>query len=265
MVFRFLRPKSASKAKTASTGGRVVYAVGDVHGRLDLLDDLLDAVAADFAGLGRQDRPVLVFVGDYIDRGADSAGVIDRVEALKAVSGGASGFEVRALMGNHEQTLLQFLDDPEGGPVWAEFGGGETLASYGVARPAGRDPEAWRAAQEQFQRNLPSRHLAFLRQLELSALYGDYLFVHAGVRPGRALAEQDPQDLLWIRGDFLHQPHGLGLVVVHGHTPDEEPFVGPHRINVDTGAYATGVLTAVRLGEGPPAMLQARKRRAVPA
>lgn len=264
MVFGFLRPKSRSKSQTASADGRVVYGVGDVHGRLDLLDQLLDAVAADFAALGRQDRPVIVFVGDYVDRGPDSAGVIERIAALKAASGGISGFEVRTLMGNHEQTLLQFLDNPEGGPVWAEFGGGETLASYGVARPVGRDPETWRAAQEQFQRNLPLRHLNFLRQLELTAAYGDYLFVHAGVRPGRSLAEQDPQDLLWIRGDFLHQPHGLGMVVVHGHTPDEEPFLGRDRINVDTGAYATGVLTAVRVGEGAPAMLQARKRRPVP-
>jgi serine/threonine protein phosphatase 1 len=262
MVFGFLRSKSRPKSETASTGGRVVYGVGDIHGRLDLLDQLLDLIAADFAALGRDDRPVVVFVGDYVDRGADSAGVIERVAALKAASSGTSGFEVRALMGNHEQTLLQFLDSPEGGPVWAEFGGGETLASYGVPRPVGRDPETWRAAQEAFQRNLPSRHLAFLRQLELSATYGDYLFVHAGVRPGRSLADQDPQDLLWIRGDFLHQPHGLGVVVVHGHTPDEEPFLGRERINVDTGAYATGVLTAVRLGVGAPIMLQARKHRA---
>lgn len=264
MVFRFLRPKSRSKGEAASAGGRVVYAVGDVHGRLDLLDALLDEIRADAATLGREDRPVIVFVGDYIDRGPESAGVIARIDALQSDPG--SGFEIRALMGNHEQTLLQFLDDPEGGPAWVEFGGGETLAAYGVSPPVGRgDAETWRSAQEQLQANLPERHLQFLRRLELSAIYGDYLFVHAGVRPGRSLDEQDPRDLLWIRGDFLHQPHGLDLVVVHGHTPDEEPFVSPHRINVDTGAYATGVLTAVRVGAGPPVMLQARKRRAVPA
>lgn len=115
----------------------------------------------------------------------------------------------------------------------------------------------------QLQRNLPSDHLAFLRGLELSAIYGDYLFVHAGVRPGVPLNRQDPEDLMWIRGDFLSQPHRLDHVVVHGHTPDEEPFLGPDRINIDTGAYATGVLTAVRLTEGPPTVLQARKSRRV--
>lgn len=261
MVFRFLRPKPRPLIETAETGGRVVYGVGDIHGRLDLLDALLEAIAADFRALDRTDRPVVVFVGDYIDRGPDSAGVIDRIDALQR-AGEAGGLDVRALMGNHEQTLLQFLDSPEGGPAWAEFGGGETLASYGVIRPAGRgDVEAWRVAQAQLQRNLPTRHLDFLRRLELSARYGDYLFVHAGVRPGRSLDEQDPQDLLWIRGDFLHQPHGLDCVVVHGHTPAEAAFVGPDRVNVDTGAYATGVLTAVRVGLGAPTLLQARKHR----
>jgi serine/threonine protein phosphatase 1 len=261
MRFNFLRPKTRAASKVAaSTGGRVVYAVGDIHGRLDLLDALLETITADAASLGRQERPVLVFVGDYIDRGPASKAVIDRLIGLKAESERGVGFELRALMGNHEQTLLQFLDSPDVGPSWSEFGGGETLASYGVMRPPGRgDAESWRAVQEQFRESLPAEHLTLLQGLELSARYGDYLFVHAGVRPGVAWNDQEPEDLLWIRNDFLTLPHRLDCVVVHGHTPDSEPFVGGDRINVDTGAYATGVLTAVRLTESPPVVLQARK------
>ncbi|WP_368664853.1 metallophosphoesterase family protein [Caulobacter sp. Root655] len=271
MRFNFLRPKArpVTNPVVVSTDGRVVYAVGDIHGHLDLLDDLLDIIARDFAQLrerepGRKDRPVLIFVGDYIDRGPASRGVIDRVLALKALSDGGSGFEVRALMGNHEQTLLSFLDTPEAGAAWVEFGGGETLTSYDVVRPPGRgDADSWRVVQAQFQHNLPADHLAFLRALELSARYGDYLFVHAGVRPGVPWDRQEPEDLLWIRNDFLSLPHRLGCIVVHGHTPDAEPFIGSDRINIDTGAYATGVLTAIRLTESPPVVLQARKSRRV--
>jgi serine/threonine protein phosphatase 1 len=231
----------------------VIYAVGDIHGRLDLLDDLLKRILEDVATLGGARRPVLVFVGDYVDRGVASRGVIDRLIALKAASMAGQGFEVRLLKGNHEETLLSFLQSPDAGPAWVEFGGGETLLSYGVNRPAGRgDPETWRATQIEFQKNFPTEHLAFMRDLELAVTYGDYLFVHAGVRPGVPLEQQDPQDLLWIRGDFLNRPHRLGHVVVHGHTPVEDAFVGAARINIDTGAYATGVLTAVRLhGEAP--------------
>jgi serine/threonine protein phosphatase 1 len=259
MVFKFLRPKTQG-VRAASTDGRVVYAIGDVHGQLELLDQLLDLIARDFVALGRTDRPVLIFVGDYVDRGPMSKGVIDRLIALKRASVEGGPFELRTLMGNHEQTMLSFLENPDAGPAWAEFGGGDTLVSYGVARPAPRgDQEAWLQTQVDFQRNLPSTHLAFLRQLELSAIYGGYLFVHAGVRPGVPLDRQDPEDMMWIRGDFLSQPHRLNYVVVHGHTPDEQPFLGPDRINIDTGAYATGVLTAVRLTEGPPTVLQARK------
>jgi serine/threonine protein phosphatase 1 len=260
MVFRLFRPR-AKDVRAVSTGGRAVYAIGDIHGQLELLNQLLEIIARDFHTLKRDDRPVFVFVGDYVDRGPMSNGVIARLIELGAIAS-LEGFEIRTLMGNHEQTMLSFLDNPQAGPAWVEFGGGETLASYGVDRPPPRaEPEAWRAVQVALQRNLPSEHVTFLRGLELSAIYGDYLFVHAGVRPGVPLDRQNPEDLLWIRGDFLSQPHRLDHVVVHGHTPDEEPFIGPWRINVDTGAYATGVLTAVRLTEGPPVILQARKSR----
>jgi len=261
MGFNFFRSKPRAVVGTSvSTDGRLVYAIGDIHGRLDLLDALLDIIGADAATSAVKQRPVLVFVGDYIDRGPASKGVIDRLIRLREASDRGNGLEVRTLMGNHEQTLLQFLDSPEVGPSWVEFGGGETLASYGVTRPPGRgDADSWRVVQEQFRQALPADHLALLRSLELSARYGDYLFVHAGVRPGVPWERQQPEDLLWIRNDFLSLPHRLDCVVVHGHTPDSEPFVGPDRINIDTGAYATGVLTAVRLTDRPPTVLQARK------
>lgn len=262
MPFKFFRSKAQPKPAQFSTGGRLIYAIGDVHGHLDLLDQLLDIIAHDVAAEGRSDAPVLLLVGDYVDRGPNSRGVIERLIALQAASSQAGTFETRFLLGNHEQTLLAFLDAPEGGGAWLEFGGGATLSSYGVPPPPGRsDLAAWTIAQERFREALPADHLGFLTRLELSARYGDYLFVHAGVRPGVALEQQDPEDFLWIRGDFLEAPHRLGCIVVHGHTPAEAPFLGADRINIDTGAYATGVLTAVKLVGGPPVILQAQRAR----
>lgn len=266
MPFNLFRPKAAKAPVTRSTGGRLVYAIGDVHGHLSLLEGLLDRIAADVASRepspssSPPQAPVLVLVGDYVDRGPESRGVIERLIALEALATQRGDFEPRFLLGNHEQTMLAFLESPEGGPAWAEFGGGATLASYGVPPPPGRgDAAAWAEVQARFKAAVPSEHVAFLRRLELSARYGDYLFVHAGVRPGVPLDRQDPEDLVWIRGDFLNAAHRLDVVVVHGHTPAEAPFVGADRINIDTGAYATGVLTAVRLDGGAPVVLQSRK------
>jgi serine/threonine protein phosphatase 1 len=222
----------------------------------------MDIIAHDRGALTVEQPPVLIFLGDYIDRGVETKQVIDRIIAIKDGAARSGVFEVRALLGNHEQTMLAFLQNPEGGAAWMEFGGGETLVSYGLPRPAWRgDLESWREVQSALKRNLPTAHLDFLRELELSVAYGDYFFVHAGVRPGVPLNQQNPEDFLWIRGDFLDQPHKLGCIVVHGHTPREQPFLGRDRINIDTGAYATGVLTAVRLFDGAPHVLQARKSR----
>ena len=260
MFGKLFGSKSRSVPKVRDAGGRVIYAIGDVHGQLPLLDGLLDEIAEDFNALDREDGPVLVLLGDYCDRGVQTAEVIDRLIAMQDVALTHSAYDIRLLMGNHEETLLSFLEDSTVGPAWLEYGGGETLTSYGVQRPRGRaDPEQWEAVREAFVAALPDKHRAFLSRLELSATYGDYLFVHAGVRPGVTLDRQTAQDLLWIRGDFLDWPHGLPLTVVHGHTPVEVAHIGPDRINVDTGAYATGVLTAVRVGVGPPRLLQFRK------
>lgn len=247
------------RAGPPSTGGRRVYAVGDVHGRHDLLEALLREIGRDVAATPPGDRPLLVFLGDYVDRGPGSAQVVEAVLRLRH----EGDFEIRALKGNHEEALLRFLDDPHFGSTWAEHGGSATLASYGVRPPATRtDPVAWTDAAQAFAATLPAAHLAFYRGLDLMTEVGDYAFVHAGVRPGIALAHQEERDLLWIRGEFLQASGPFGKVIVHGHTPMEEPQVTPHRLGLDTGAYATGVLTAVRLDEASQRFIQARATRA---
>lgn len=244
-----------SNAPLASTGGRTVVAIGDIHGRLDLLDRLIDQIKAKLTLSKRGTRPVLIFLGDYVDRGASSKGVIDRVIGLAA----EADFEVRAMKGNHEEALLTFLQDVGSGPAWIEHGGAQTLRSYGVNPPMLRaDDEAWARARAAFTEALPPEHLGFLSSLELSVVCGDYVFVHAGVRPSAPLSAQVEHDLLWIRQDFLTASGPFEKIVVHGHSPELEPFLGQHRIGIDTGAYATGVLTAVLLEDTERTVIQAK-------
>ncbi len=242
-----------------STGGRLVYAVGDIHGRLDAFEPLLQAIAQDVLISAPSQRPILILLGDYVDRGPASAQVVDKILALRD----EPGFEVRTLKGNHEEALLQFHDEPGFGQTWVEHGGSATLASYGVQPPATRtDPEAWEAARLAFRQVLPPAHMDFYQSLELMITLGDYAFVHAGIRPGVPLDRQSERDLLWIRAEFLQSTARFEKVIVHGHTPMEEPQVTGRRIGVDTGAYATGVLTAVRLDDSGHRMLQGRAVRA---
>ena len=222
--------------------GRRVYAVGDIHGRADLLERLLLDIHKDALGGSFRDRPILVFLGDYIDRGFQSKDVIDLL-----LGDLVSPFETYFLKGNHEAAMLQFLAEPEIGPRWAEFGGAETLVSYGVRPPRMRtSKEEWAIASEELNRVLPPEHLDFLLRLQLSVRIGDYLFVHAGVRPGVDLAEQSENDLLWIREEFLNDKRPLEAVVVHGHTPAPRPHRDSRRVGIDTGAYLSGRLTAAR-------------------
>jgi serine/threonine protein phosphatase 1 len=247
--------RAESKAPPPTTGDRLVYAMGDIHGRLDLMDALLQKIAEDTEASAPEQNPVLVFLGDYVDRGPGSRGVIERLLKLSI----QPDLELRTLKGNHEQAMLAFLDDPDFGPAWLQNGGAATLASYGVASPQTRiQVEGWELAREKFAEALPPEHLQFLRGLELYAEYGDYVFVHAGLRPGVPIARQTEQDLLWIRYEFLEERRPFEKVVVHGHTPEPEPFLGPIRLGLDTGAYATGVLTAARLCGPERAILQAR-------
>ncbi len=223
-------------------GGRRIYAIGDIHGRADLLQRLLVDLNADAAMGGYEGKPILVLLGDYIDRGFQSKEVINIL-----LGEAVSPFETYFLKGNHESAMLQFLDDPSIGPRWAEFGGIETLVSYGVKPPRNRtSAEEWDRASHELRNVIPAAHRAFLNSLDLSVRIGDYVFVHAGVRPTVALADQSEQDLLWIRDEFLNDRRQLEAVVVHGHTPISKPHRDFRRIGIDTGAYLTGRLTAAR-------------------
>jgi serine/threonine protein phosphatase 1 len=155
--------------------------------------------------------------------------------------------------------MLTFLADPEFGPTWASYGGGPTLASYGVAAPTGRQPEAWAEARDALTKAVPAHQLRFLNALEPSVEYGDYIFVHAGLRPGVALEDQTEQDKLWIRDEFLQERRPFAKIVVHGHSPEAEPVMNAVRIGLDTGAYATGVLTAARLYGFERSVIQTRE------
>jgi len=241
-----------------TTGGRLVYAIGDVHGRMDLLSPLVHDIATDVAATNPVERPLLILLGDYVDRGPESRQVVDLILRLEA----DSFFEVAPLKGNHEEALLQFLDEPEFAPTWVEHGGGATLTSYGVQPAAARAaPEAWVAVRDAFDNALPLAHRRFYEQLQLVRVVGDYAFVHAGVRPGVPLEEQTERDLLWIRYDFLDDRGPFGKVIVHGHTPTDEPQMLKHRLGVDTGAYATGVLSAVRLYGEEQRVIQSKVQR----
>lgn len=235
----------ADARKPRVPAGQIVYAVGDIHGRLDLLNRMLALIRADAEDID-VDRRTIVFLGDYVDRGPESKGVIDRL-----LAGPPEGFEQVCLMGNHESWLLDFLVDCRAGAGWIANGGGATLESYGapVSRGLGFGLGLGRleSARSAFVQAMPEAHRAFLSGLELMWRSGDYAFVHAGVRPGLALDDQDPQDLLWIRRDFLEAEDDFGAVVVHGHTIVDAPDERANRIGLDTGAFATGRLTCLAL------------------
>jgi serine/threonine protein phosphatase 1 len=233
------------------TDGHRIYAIGDVHGRRDLLDVLLERVEADLARRPHP-RARLVLLGDYIDRGPDSRGVIER---LVQVAGGP--LRPTFLLGNHDACLLAYLDDPEWnerGLHWFHtgMGGAATLASYGVGDVSEVVP---RHGHDAFCAAFPEAHRRFLESCVLRERIGSYLFVHAGVRPGVPVEEQTAEDLLWIREPFLSSRSDFGAKVVHGHTI--VPFVEhhPNRIAVDTGAVKTGVLSCLVLEGDDVALL----------
>lgn len=242
----------AAPANPRVPDGVVVWAVGDIHGRLDLLKPLVEAIMAD-AAASDADRKVVIFLGDYIDRGPESRGVIQYLAALpKNV-----GIEWRFLKGNHEEAMLDFLDDPSTGPTWCEYGGDATLASYGLRLPQMKHkPEAWKHLAADLDHKVTPAELEFLQGLELSLSIGDYFFAHAGARPGVPLDQQSERDLMWIRNSFLDSEVGFEKVVVHGHTPTVEVHVDRRRIGIDTRAYESGALSAVRLHGSARSILQ---------
>lgn len=218
-----------------------MYAVGDIHGRSDLLDRQRALIEADFTA---SPTPIvhLIYLGDYIDRGPDSSGVLERLAV------GHSDFvKVTLLLGNHEEMLLRFLEDPLVGPTWRQLGGLETLLSYGVDVGRVLMEYGYRGLAERFKERLPPHHLSLFAQLKTSITIGDYFFCHAGVRPGIPLEQQRRQDLVWIREKFLDAVEDFGKIVVHGHSPTDQPDFRANRINIDTGAYATGRLSCLVL------------------
>jgi len=235
--------------------GLRVYAIGDVHGCDHLLAEMHQRIHADLA-VGSPTSYRVIHLGDYVDRGPDTRGVIDRVSRLEAADA-----NVVCLRGNHEEMLLDFLAAREA-DAEANFlanGGVATLASYGIA------VGGWRASRRggdslatRLAAQMPSGHRAFLENLPYSTRLGDFFFCHAGVRPGVDLAEQDPFDLTWIRNGFLNTDDDFGAVVVHGHTPHKEPEFCPNRINIDTGAVLGGPLTCVVLEGRDDRILQVK-------
>ncbi len=226
-----------------------IYAIGDIHGRYDLLEQLVAAIEQDVTDLPENTRVTLVFLGDYIDRGMESRQVVDFL-----ISERLQKFETVFLMGNHEQALLQFRQDLSFGAQWARYGGGETLYSYGITPPKMQGPfggtgstEAWEETWNLFRTKLPVDHVEFYQSLTHYFSLGDYVFVHAGLRPNRSLEDQSAHDMMWIRDEFLHDAAPFEKVVVHGHTPTDEVFKDYRRIGLDTGAYYSGQLSAARL------------------
>jgi serine/threonine protein phosphatase 1 len=225
----------------AGARGYRAYAVGDIHGRVDLLEHLLAKIHADL-----QRRPagktLLVFVGDLIDRGPSSAQVIERLRCYRR-----HGVQPVFLLGNHEEVLLRILDgDSSVVESWLQFGGLQCLQSYGVtlARLRGRSADE---VVEIVRAVVPREQVEFLETFVDSCRFGDYLFVHAGIRPGIDVDQQSQSDLRWIREPFLFDESDHGFVVVHGHTIREEVEERPNRIGIDTGAYRSGVLTALAI------------------
>jgi serine/threonine protein phosphatase 1 len=218
-----------------------IYAIGDIHGRADLLAQLAHLILLDIRAAPPSGRALVVFLGDYIDRGMDSRGVLDALTR--------SAFKTQAvfLRGNHEAMMLAFLDDVGAGPGWIQNGGLETLHSYGIDTVGLRTGGSLETAQSALRDALPPTHLDFLLSTRLTFTSGDYFFCHAGARPGRLLTEQVESDLLWIREEFLDSRADFGFRIVHGHTPVMQPEVRPNRINIDTGAYISGKLTCVVL------------------
>jgi len=224
--------------------GRRVYAIGDVHGCLDRLATMHEEIAEDLATRPVDDS-VLIHLGDYVDRGLDSAQVVDWL------SGGAPVPVTRTvnLMGNHEDMMLQALFgmDKEATSIWLANGGADSLLSWEISRKV--PPAEW-------TKLIPIEHQTFLHDLEISFRYGEYFFVHAGVRPGIPLNNQDKQDMLWIREPFLSWQHSHEAVIVHGHTPTHDPVIRGNRIGIDTGAVMGGALTCAVLEENRIGFIQ---------
>jgi Calcineurin-like phosphoesterase len=230
---------------------RRLYVIGDVHGRSDLLHRMIIAIARDLAADLTADC-LTVTLGDYIDRGPDSRGVMDRLSQRPFPT------KFIPLKGNHETLMQNFLQDPLAMDTWRRNGGLETLHSYGIDVAPLMRGRNYQEAADALQAVLPNTHAAFLASLRSSLIVGRYFLCHAGVRPGVELSQQHEHDLLWIREEFLGSRVNFGKLIVHGHTPTDQPEVLANRINVDTGAFMTGRLSCAVLEAGSVRFLTAK-------
>jgi serine/threonine protein phosphatase 1 len=230
-------PQMISSVKTSSHDVRL-YIIGDIHGRSDLLDLMVDEIKRDIAKYGRRES-LTITLGDYVDRGPDSRGVLNRLVR--------NPFPTRyvALKGNHEALFEDFLERPSAADHWRRLGGLETLHSYGVPIDNLMIGKEFEEAARDLNAAVPEAHRKFLDSLETHISIRDCFICHAGIRPSVPLDRQDVSDLLWIRDEFLNSEQNFGKIIIHGHTPHEWPEVKPNRVNIDTGAFATGRLTCL--------------------
>ncbi|MFM9829159.1 MAG: metallophosphoesterase family protein [Sphingomonas sp.] len=239
MLKRLFRTRNNKTPVASVPDGVRVYAIGDVHGRLDLLDILLAHIDDDLA----RDRPAsttIIFLGDLIDRGPDSAGVVERVYQLARQMP-----DTRVLVGNHEEVFMRALEgDEKAMRFFCRIGGKETILSYGISEAKYNDYD-YADLTVALQAAVPEHHRVFISGFEDVIEIGDYAFVHAGIRPGMPISEQQTTDLRWIRDAFLDHQDPFERLIVHGHTITDQPDIRPNRIGIDTGAYAGGPLTAL--------------------
>ncbi len=230
-----------SDFKPSAPKGLRIYAIGDIHGRIDLLEKMLRKIDADH--LGYRGNSVVVFLGDYVDRGPNSK------EVLELLSQGSAGrLTFHCLRGNHDDIILRLFKDHSLAQGWFHYGGLQTLRSYGIpAAHATQDFDELFHMRKQLEDHMPNAHKRFLENLPYTARYGDYLFTHAGIHPGRPLEEQDPHHYMWMREPFLSCDDPLVVMVVHGHSIRLKPECRVNRIGIDTGAYVTGHLTCLVL------------------
>lgn len=228
----------------------LVWAVGDIHGRADLLEPVLNRILDDCRSSAA--RSMVIFLGDYIDRGPASSRVLEILTSVRA----DPSLDARFLCGNHEAALLEILQGKGGGDTWYRHGGRELLLAYGLRKPAHSNSRAWASLGRDLALRIPSDQIALLRSLDFSITVGDYFFSHAGARPGVSLKRQHRKDLLWIRETFTESKFQFDKVVVHGHTRTENVYIDDRRIGLDTGAYETGVLSALRLWNDERHVLQ---------
>ena len=249
-MLRWFRAQKSHAARRAYPSGPedvVIYAIGDVHGRLDLLEAVHRRIDEDCNAHGQ--KSLEVYIGDLIDRGPNSAGVVD------CLIGRLLTHDLVCIQGNHEALLLSFLDGNTGlGPLRG-YGGLETLLSYGMSPDLLRGTPDEDLVRTRARALIPSQHRAVLEAMPLHIELGGYLFVHAGIRPGVSLAAQTAQDQQWIRRSFLDFKGDFGHIVVHGHTPVSAPEFHPNRIAIDTGAFATHRLTCLRIDKAGPSVL----------